>query len=105
MEIQDWKTIGFGYRKTNLNVRCYYKNGEWGELQLSDSEYLNIHMAATSLHYGQEAFEGLKAFKGKDGKVRVFRMDENAKRMQHSSDGILMPHVPIETFEEAVKLA
>ena len=105
MEIQDWKTIGFGYRKTNLNVRCYYKNGEWGELELSDSEHLNIHMAATSLHYGQEAFEGLKAFKGKDGKVRVFRMDENAKRMQHSSDGILMPHVPIETFEEAVKLA
>ena len=105
MENQDWKNIGFGYRKTNFNVRCTYKNGEWGALELNDSEYVNIHMAATALHYGQEAFEGLKAFMGKDGKVRVFRMDENAKRMQNSCDGILMPQMPIETFTAAVKLA
>ncbi|MHA7110820.1 branched-chain amino acid aminotransferase [Sunxiuqinia elliptica] len=105
MENQDWKKIGFGYSKTNYNVRCTFKDGKWGELELSDSEYLNLHMAATSLHYGQEAFEGLKAFMGKDGKVRVFRMDENAKRMQSSSDGILMERVPTELFQEAVKLA
>lgn len=102
MENQDWKTIGFGYKKTNYNVRCYYKDGEWGDLEVSDSEYINIHMAATSLHYGQEAFEGLKAFMGKDGKVRIFRMEENAKRMQSSSDGILMPRFPIDRFKEAV---
>ena len=105
MENQDWKTIGFGYRKTNYNVRCYYKNGAWGPLELSDSEYINIHMSATALHYGQEAFEGLKAFMGKDGKVRIFRMDENAKRMQNSSDGILMERMPVDKFQEAVKLA
>lgn len=102
MENQDWKKIGFGYKKTNYNIRCYYKNGEWGDLEVSDSEYINIHMAATSLHYGQEAFEGLKAFMGKDGKVRIFRMEENAKRMQSSSDGILMPRFPIDKFKEAV---
>lgn len=102
MENQDWKTIGFGYRKTNYNIRCYYKDGEWGDFEVSDSEYINIHMAATSLHYGQEAFEGLKAFMGKDGKVRIFRMEENAKRMQSSSDGILMPRFPIDKFKEAV---
>lgn len=105
MENQDWKTIGFGYRKTNYNVRCYYKNGAWGPLELSDSEYINIHMSATALHYGQEAFEGLKAFMGKDGKVRIFRMDENAKRMQYSADGILMERIPLDKFQEAVKLA
>ncbi len=105
MENLDWKNIGFGYRKTNYNVRCWYKDGQWGELEVSDSEYVNIHMASTCLHYGQEAFEGLKAFMGKDGKIRVFRMDDNARRMQSSSDGILMPHVPIELFGEAVKLA
>ena len=105
MENQDWKNIGFGYKKTNFNIRCYYKNEEWGDLEVSDSEYINIHMAATSLHYGQEAFEGLKAFMGKDGKVRIFRMDENAKRMQSSCDGILMPQMPIEKFEEAVVTA
>jgi len=104
MENLDWKSLGFGYRKTNLNVRCSYKDGQWGPLETSDSEYINLHMAATSLHYGQEAFEGLKAFKGKDGKVRVFRMDENAKRMQGSSEGILMPQLPVGLFTEAVKL-
>ena len=60
-------------------------------------------MASTCLHYGQESFEGLKAFKGKDGKIRVFRMNENAKRMQSSSRGIKMAELPIEMFEEAIR--
>jgi branched-chain amino acid aminotransferase len=76
MENLDWQKLGFGYRDTDYNVRCYYRNGKWGELEISSSSSINIHMSATALHYGQEAFEGLKAFKGKDGKVRVFRMDE-----------------------------
>ncbi len=105
MENQDWKNLGFGYRDTDYNVRCYYRNGNWGELEISSSNVINLHMAATSLHYGQEAFEGLKAFKGKDGKIRVFRMDENAKRMQDSSDGIMMAKLPVEKFQEAVRLA
>jgi branched-chain amino acid aminotransferase len=61
-----------------------------------------LHIAATCLHYGQEAFEGLKAFRGKDGKVRVFRLDENAKRLQSSCRGIMMPELPEEKFKEAV---
>jgi branched-chain amino acid aminotransferase len=59
-------------------------------------------MAATALHYGQESFEGLKAFKGKDGKIRVFRMKDNALRMQDSAAGTLMAQLPVEKFEEAV---
>ncbi len=105
MENLDWTKLGFGYRDTDYNVRCYYKNGEWGELEISTENTINIHMSATALHYGQEAFEGLKAFKGKDGKIRVFRMDENAKRMQDSADGILMQKLPVEKFQEAVRLA
>jgi branched-chain amino acid aminotransferase len=105
MENLDWQKLGFGYRDTDYNVRCYYRNGKWGELEISSSNVINIHMSATALHYGQEAFEGLKAFKGKDGKVRVFRMDENAKRMQNSADGILMQQFPEEKFEEAVRMA
>jgi branched-chain amino acid aminotransferase len=62
-------------------------------------------MAATSLHYGQEVFEGLKAFKGRDNRIRIFRMDENAKRMQSSCEGILMAKMPVEKFTEAVRLA
>lgn len=102
MENIDWSNLAFGYMKTDYNIRCTYSNGAWGELEVSDSEYLNLHMAATSLHYGQEAFEGLKAFKGKDGKIRIFRMDENAKRLQDSCVGTMMAELPIEKFEEAV---
>jgi len=63
---------------------------------------MNIHIAATALHYGQEAFEGLKAFKGKDGKIRVFRWDENAKRMNNSAEGVMMQPVPAELFKKAM---
>jgi branched-chain amino acid aminotransferase len=73
----DWKHLGFGYRKTDYNVRSYYRDGKWGELEISSSEYLNIHIAATCLHYGQESFEGMKAYMGKDGKTRIFRWKDN----------------------------
>lgn len=102
MEQIDWGSLGFGYMKTDYNIRCNFKDGAWGELEVFDSEYLNLHMAATCLHYGQESFEGLKAFRGKDNKVRVFRMDENAKRMQDSSVGTMMAILPVEKFQEAV---
>lgn len=103
MENINWSELSFGYMKTDYNVRCYYRDGKWGELEVSSSEIINIHMAATCLHYGQEAFEGLKAFRGKDGKVRVFRMEENGKRMQASSQGIVMAEFPVDRFEEAIR--
>ena len=103
MENLDWKNLPFGYLKTDYNIRCVFKNGKWGKLEVSSSEYIDIHIAATGLHYGQEAFEGLKAFKGKDGKIRIFRMDENAKRMQSSSHGIMMAEVSTALFTEAIK--
>ena len=102
MENLDWSNIGFGYRKTDFNVRCWYKDGAWGEIEACTDENINIHMAATCLHYGQAAFEGLKAFRGKDGKVRVFRLEANAERLQSSCDGILMPRISTEMFREMV---
>ena len=102
MKNLDWANIGFGYRKTDYNVRCYYRDGAWGEIEVSSSEYINMHMAATCLHYGQEAFEGLKAFRGKDGKVRIFRLEANAERLQNTCDGILMPHVSVDLFRKMV---
>lgn len=87
---------------TDYNVRYNYRNGSWGELEISSSEYINMHMAATCLHYGQEAFEGLKAFRGKDGKIRVFRLDENAARLQSTCRGILMPELSTEKFRDAI---
>jgi branched-chain amino acid aminotransferase len=105
MNTLDWKNLPFGYIKTDYNIRCYFRNGSWGKLEISSSEYINMHMAATCLHYGQEAFEGLKAFRGKDGKIRIFRAVENAKRMSDTALGIKMASVPTEIFCEAVKQA
>ena len=105
METIDWKNLGFGYRKADYNIRCWYRDGKWGELEVSDSEQVTMHMAATALHYGQEAFEGLKAFRGKDNKVRVFRMDENAKRLRNSANGIMMAPVPEDLFMDAIRKA
>jgi len=102
MDNLDWKNLSFGYIKTDYNVRCKYKDGKWGELEVSTSEYIDIHIAATGLHYGQEAFEGLKAYMGKDGKIRLFRWEENAKRMKLSADGIKMAQVPEALFKEAL---
>ncbi len=98
----NWKELSFGYIKTNYNVRCYFRDGKWGAIEKSTSEDVSIHMAATCLHYGQEAFEGLKAFKGKDGKVRIFRWEENAKRLRSSAEAIMMAEVPDEIFKKAV---
>ncbi len=99
----NWSQLPFGYVKTNCNVRAYYKNGAWSKPEVTDSEFVNVHMAATVLHYGQEAFEGMKAYRGKDGKIRLFRWDENWKRLQNSADGILMQAVPKDLFYEMVK--
>lgn len=99
----DWGNLSFGYIPTDYNVRCYYKDGKWGEIEESTSETVNLHIAATALHYGQEIFEGLKAFRGKDGKVRIFRLEENAKRIINSAEGIKMQPIPVELFTEMVK--
>ena len=85
MKELDWANLSFGYMKTNWNLRIWFKDG------------------ATCLHYGQEAFEGLKAFRGKDGKVRVFRMEANAERMQSTCRATMMPELPTETFCKMVK--
>ena len=102
MNSLDWSNLSFGYVKTDYNVRCHFKDGKWGELEVSNSEHLDVHIAATGLHYGQEAFEGMKAFMGKDGKVRLFRWEENANRLINSARGVLMAEVPVDLFKEAV---
>ncbi len=102
MQNTDWKTLPFGYSKTDYNVRCQYKDNKWGKIEVSSSEYINLHIASTCLHYGQEAFEGMKAFKGKDGKIRLFRWRDNARRMRDTALGIKLAVVTEELFKEAI---
>ena len=94
--------LTFGYTKTAYNYIRYYKGGGWQKGILTKEDRLNIPSMATALHYGQEAFEGLKAFRRKDGRVQIFRPYENAKRFQESCRYLLMPTIEIEDFVEAV---
>ncbi|MFR9620618.1 MAG: branched-chain amino acid aminotransferase [Rikenellaceae bacterium] len=101
MENIDWKSLSFGYVKCDENMRAECVDGKWGELYATEDEYLHLHMSAPSLHYGAEVFEGLKAFRGIDGKIRLFRVEENARRMIRSAQRLCMPAPSEEMFIEA----
>jgi len=98
----DWKNLPFDYMKTDYNIRHYWKDGHWSEGELVSDEYISLHMAAPTLHYGQEAFEGLKAFTTKDGRVVAFRPEENARRLKKSCERIFIPPIPEEMFIDSV---
>ena len=99
----DWNSLGFDYVPTDINARAYYKDGAWSELEFTSDEYIKMHMSTTCLHYGLECFEGLKAFRGVDGKVRLFRADENGRRMASSARKLCLPEPPVELFVEACR--
>lgn len=100
-EILDWKSLGFDYTKTDVNVRYLFEDGKWSEMIVTEDEYVPMHMSASCLHYGCELFEGLKAFRGADGKVRLFRPEENAKRFISSAKRLCLPVPTVEMFVEA----
>ncbi|TFH39329.1 MAG: branched-chain amino acid aminotransferase, partial [Chrysiogenales bacterium] len=99
----DWKNLPFDYMKTDYNIRYHWKDGVWSDGELMSDENISLHMAAPSLHYGQEAFEGLKAFESSDGRIVVFRPMENAARLRKSCERIYIPPVPDEIFIDAVQ--
>lgn len=92
---------GFDYMKTATIVYSEYKDGKWSPLQSSSDDTIRINVMAGSLHYALEVFEGLKAYHGADGKVRIFRPSENAARMARSARFLGMPEVPEDMFTEA----
>ena len=98
----DWNNLKFGYTRTPINVRCYWRDGEWGPIEEHTEETVTMHMAATAFHYGQTAFEGLKAYRCRDGRVRIFRMDENARRLQSSAAYLQMAVPSVELFCDMV---
>jgi branched-chain amino acid aminotransferase len=98
----DWKNLEFGFVQTDYNIRYVWREGEWSEGELTKDQSIPIHIAATCLHYGQEAFEGLKAFEQKNGDVVVFRDIENASRLMRSCAKTFMQAPPMELFQDAV---
>lgn len=101
METIDWGALGFDYTKTDFNARYTYTDGAWSAMEITADEYVPMHMSASCLHYGIELFEGLKAFRGVDGKVRLFRVKDNAKRFQDSARRLCLPVPTVEMFVDA----
>lgn len=99
----DWNNLGFSYIKTDLRYVATWKDGQWDGGKLVEDNKLTISEASTALHYGQQCFEGLKAYRTKDGKIQLFRPDQNAERLARSCRRLLMPQVSTEMFIDAVK--
>lgn len=100
MNTIDWNSLSFDIIETK-SVICYsYSNGKWGNMEVLSSRNMEIDLFAEGLHYGQSCFEGLKAFKMKDGKIRLFRPDLNAVRLQRSCEATSMPAPSTDMFLE-----
>lgn len=99
----DKRPKGFIYTKAKFNYLSYYKDGSWDEGVLRENDELTISATSTALHYGQQCFEGLKAYRRKDGKIQLFRIEDNAKRFQESCERLAMPAFPVERFIQAIK--
>ena len=99
----DWDNLGFSYIKTDFRYISTWKDGQWDEGKLVTDNKLTISEGSTALHYGQQCFEGLKAYRTKNGDIQLFRPYENAKRMNRGAHHLLMPEIPEEKFVDAVK--
>lgn len=99
----DWENLGFTYIKTDYRFISYWKDGKWDDGEMTTDNKVHISEGSPVLHYGQSCFEGMKAYRTKDGSINLFRPDENAKRMINSCQRLLMPEYPVEKFVEAAK--
>jgi branched-chain amino acid aminotransferase len=101
----DWKNLGFTYLSTQAFVQSDYAEGKWSEPEVKNDPHLSLHIAANCLHYGQACFEGLKAFRTKDGRCVLFRPDKGAERLMDSAKRICMQAPPEELFIEVCTMA
>lgn len=98
----DFSNIPFGRVYSDHMFIADYKDGQWSDLRIVPYENLSMAPASSVIHYGQSVFEGLKAYKNKNGKAVVFRPDANAKRLNKSAERICIPEVPEELFMQAM---
>ncbi|KAH7312574.1 branched-chain-amino-acid aminotransferase 5 [Stachybotrys elegans] len=104
----DWANVGFKIREVNGHIESHFSKatGQWSPLRFVADPYMRIHGMSPALNYGQQAFEGLKAFRTPGDKgITIFRPDRNAVRMQHSARVGSMPPVPEDLFVAACRAA
>lgn len=100
----DESTLGFGKRQTDHMFIMHYTEGTgWHDAEIIPYGPLTLDPATMCLHYGQEIFEGMKAYRGKDDSIYLFRPMENIKRMNVSAERLCMPSINPELFMDAVK--
>ena len=99
----DMNNLDFSYKETPFRYVSNFKDGQWDEGGLTDEANIVLNECAGVFQYAQTIFEGLKAYRTKDGSIQLFRPDENAKRLQRTCDRLLMPQVPTDMFVEACK--
>ena len=99
----DWSNIGFGYHVTDERYVSNYKNGAWDDGTMTADATVTISECAGVLQYAQTCFEGLKAYRTKDGKIVTFRPNLNAERMSDTAKRLEMPVFPEDRFVEAVE--
>lgn len=98
----DVNNIQFGKLYSDHMFVAEYEGGEWKDLRIEPFQDLSISPANATLHYGQSVFEGLKAYKSKNGDIQIFRPEDNARRMNISSERMCMPLIPEEMFMTAL---
>lgn len=99
----DENNIQFGRLYSDHMLIAHYENGAWGNPEIIPYGNLSLSPATTFMHYGQAIFEGVKAYKDANGKARIFRPEDNWKRMNKSAERMAMPDVPKEIFVDGMK--
>ena len=99
----DFNNLPFGKHFSDHMLVCHYKNGAWQEPEILPFGQVSFTYGLHALHYGQAAFEGLKAYRRVDGGVSIFRPSDNFKRLNRSAERLLMPQVPEEISLEGLK--
>lgn len=97
----NWSELGFDYIKTDYRYISIWDAGCWDDGKMTEDNTITIAEGSPAIHYGQQCFEGLKAYRTKDGKIQLFRPDQNAKRLNKSCRRLLMPEIPEEKFIDA----
>ncbi|TDQ29183.1 branched-chain amino acid aminotransferase [Zeaxanthinibacter enoshimensis] len=98
IEQVDFNNLPFGSVFTDHMMVCDYKDGAWQTPKIIPYQPLTLEPSARVFHYGQAVFEGMKAYKDDDGKVWLFRPDENFHRINKSSARMAMPEFPEDYF-------
>ncbi|KAK6587436.1 hypothetical protein PZA11_000726 [Diplocarpon coronariae] len=103
----DWSDIGFKVREVNGHIESHYsvKSGAWSKPQFITDPFIRLHGMAPALNYGQQAYEGMKAFRSPNNEITIFRPNRNASRLAHSAAMVSIPPVPEAIFSECVHAA